>query len=493
MVLTKWFRPVTLLIIVVMIGGVVLAACGPSQGSAGSSQTGSSGQVTIKYWDWWVTQGPTIDNEIKLFEQAHPNIKIEKTTQVYDKYADLVNLAMKGGTPPDVLLVPDSIKLVQQVKQGWYLPLNKWADKTWQSQYPANSFAEASNVFGGKIYTAPYEGQVPFLQLYINTKVFKDAGLVDKDGQVLIPKTWDEVRADAEKITQSSGGKSYGFGFGDQQRFILPRQLAMVQQSGAPGGMDGFDMRTGRYTWASNPAYLDWINFFMGMKQDGSILPNALSMDDETSRVQFADGKFGMLVGGVWIQGGWQKTNPDFKDYAVAPLPYQGPDKASYWYKGPGGQGWAISAKTQHPEEAWLWFQWLNSKEAAERWVKAGQGLRVFPEVNKLEYAPTPQFAQYMKLAEEIKLAPSPGLQHPEMAEVREQTTMPNLQGILEGVYTGQITDAKSALKDLEGRMNAELDRAIKDTQSRGVNLDPKWWVVKDWDITKDYAPAQGN
>jgi len=470
-----------------VVGAILLSSC--SFLGVGANTAGSNGDtVAIEYWDWWVTQGPTIDKEIQLFEQVHPNIKIKKTTQVVDRYPELLQLAIKGNTAPDVFLVPEKPTFIEQVKQGWLLPLNKWATKDWQAQFPPYAFAEGSNVIDGKIYTVPYEGPGPWLQLYINTKVFKDAGLVDAGGNALIPKTWDDVRTFAAKVTKASGGKVYGFGFGDKQKTILPWQLMMVQNSGAPGGNSGLDAREGKYTWASNPVYLDWIQFFMGMKQDGSIIPNAMSMDDEMARAAFADGKFAMLIGGVWNQTGWAQTHPGFKDYAVAQLPYEGPEQASYFYQSPGGTGWAISSQTKHPEEAWLWFEWLNSKEAAVRWVKDGQGLRIYPEANKLEYATTPQFKQFMQIAQtDIRLGPAPNLEHPEMNEVKMRQTLPDIQNILEGIYSGQISDWKGALQDLEARQNAELQQAIKETQARGINVDPKWWVVPDWDITKDY------
>jgi ABC-type glycerol-3-phosphate transport system substrate-binding protein len=494
-VISSKSRPIIAVLSIVAAASLLLSACsgvapsGANATTGGSAGTSGKEQVTLTYWDWWVTQSPTIDSEIELFQQQYPNIKIKKATQVVDKYPELLQLSYKGGNAPDVFLIPEKPNFVDQVKQGWFLPLNKWATTEWQSQYPEASFAEGSNVVDGKIYSAPYEGAAPWLQLYVNTKVFKDAGLVDGSGNVVLPKNWDDVRADAKTISKSSGGKVYGFGFGDKQKFSLPWQMMMVQNSGAPGGTSGLDTRTGLSTWASNPAYAQWINFFMGMKDDGSIVPNAMSMDDEMARAAFADGKFGMIVGGVWNQAGWAKTNPDFKDYTLTQLPYGGEAQSSYFYRTPGGYGWAVSAQTKHPEEAWLWFNWLNSKPASERWVKAGQGVRVYPDVNEPDYAPTPQFAEFLKLAQtDVRLAPAPGQQHPAMNDVKTQPTKPDIQDILEGVYTGQITDVKSALKDLESRENAQLQLAIKDAQSRGVKVDAGWWKVADWDITRDYT-----
>ncbi len=455
-----------------------------------STPSGTSSQpVTIAHWDWWVTQGPTIDNEIKLFHEKYPNVTVQKTTQVVDQYPNLLQLAMKAGTAPDLFLIPSTPQLVEQVDEGWLKPLNQWATDKWQATFPAESFAEGSNVFQGKIYTAPFDGPAPWLQLYVNDKLFKAAGLVDASGKVEAPRTWSEVRVAAQAITKAGGGNVFGWGFGDKQKTVLPWQLMLCQTSGAPDAQGGFDLRKGSYTWSSNPVFLDWINFFMGMKGEGSIVPEALSIDDETARVYFATGKFAMLIGGVWNQSGWAKTNPDFTDYSVVSLPHLGEKPDSYFYTSPGGVGFGVSNQTKIPDAAWLWFSWLNSKEAATRWVQAGQGLRIFPDANKLEFAKTEPYRQYMQVAlDGVRMAPSPGLLHPTMDQVKPQQTLPDIQGILEGIYTGQIKDWKGALLDLQNRDDAAQAAAIKDAQSRGINVDPAWWRVPDWNLTENYV-----
>ena len=475
---------------------VALSACGqttkPGQeqpSAAAAGVPGTPGTTTIQHWDWWVTQGPTIDSEIKLFQEKNPSVKVVKTTQVTDQYPNLLQLAVKANTAPDVLLIPSTPDLVEQIGQGWLKPLNQWATDKWQATFPANAFAEGSNVFQGKVYSAPYDGPAPWLQLYLNNALFKKAGLVDSSGKPEMPKTWEDVRTMAQTITKAGGGQSFGWGFGDKQKTVLPWQLMMCQMSGTPDAQTSLDLRVGHYTWSSNPVFADWIKFFMGMKSDGSIISDAMSIDDEQSRVQFASGKFAMLIGGVWVQSGWQETNPDFTDYSVAPLPYNGSKPTSYFYTGPGGVGFGLSAQTKQGDAAWQWFDWLNSKDAAVRWVQAGQGLRIFPDANKLEYAKTDPYREYMNVAlTGIRMAPSPGLQHPTMSQVNPQTTLPDIQGILEGVYTGQISDVKGALKDLESRQDTALTAAIKDAQSRGVQVDPSWWVVKNWNLTENYT-----
>src|SRR5262249_36248738 len=109
------------------------------------------------------------------------------------------------------------------------------------------------NTFGGKIYTAPQSGNAPFLQLYVNTKVFKNAGLTNKDGSVKLPRTWDDVGRAADTIVKKSGGSVAGIGFGNSAGTILPFWLdILVRAAGSPGGAvfatGGQDLRTGKYS-----------------------------------------------------------------------------------------------------------------------------------------------------------------------------------------------------------------------------------------------------
>ncbi|GHO95272.1 hypothetical protein KSF_053200 [Reticulibacter mediterranei] len=136
--------------------GGALAACGSGSGAGGSS----SGTITLNYWDYFVSQAPWVDNEIKLFEKAHPNIKIKKTTQLNSSYANLYALAVKSKNTPDVAMIPPQPNFNIQVADGWFLPVDKWAG-TWKAQFPEGTFHEGNNVFNGKTYSAPISGAAP--------------------------------------------------------------------------------------------------------------------------------------------------------------------------------------------------------------------------------------------------------------------------------------------------------------------------------------------
>jgi multiple sugar transport system substrate-binding protein len=64
----------------------------------------------------------------------------------------------------------------------------------------------------------------------------------------------------------------------------------------------------------------------------------------------------------------------------------------------------------------------------------------------------------------------------------------PNFGQVVQGLLTGQISDVKAAMEDLQARSDAELDRAIKAAQDKGAEVSRDDWVFPNWDPTVDYT-----
>jgi ABC-type glycerol-3-phosphate transport system substrate-binding protein len=479
-------------------GAAALAGAGAVGGalsscSSDSDNPGSKAAVTITYWDWYASQAGWVDNEIKLFQQANNGIAVKKTTQVSDKYADLVSLAYRSNNPPDILMVPKNPPLTQQVSQDWLLPVDKWATKSWQSRFPQNSFVEGVDVFDGKVYTAPFAAPAPSLQLYIHHGVFKDAGLTNPDGSVLLPKTWDDVSRAAEAITSKRGGKVSAFGFGNSTNTSLAWWLDLfVRGAGSPGGaavggIDGMDYRVGKWTFGTDRNYLDVINLLMEWKNKGWFYPNSMSINDEQARAFFERGKFGMTIGGVWNQPEWTKHK--FTDYSLVTLPSPSGTPKALFYGPPGGKFVAVSSKSKHADEAWAWFDWLYSPEAGKRWVEQGQGLSVYQENNDPKSVTFAPFAQYVALAGTAVVGPQPTIRNPELTKLELAAVKPDINDVLAGIYTGQIKDVQAALTSLTDRMNQALADGVK---KAGAGASLTDFAFADWDLTKAYTTKPG-
>jgi len=463
--------------------GGLLAAC------SGLATTSTSKNVTIAYWDWWQSQAPWVDNEIKLFQQAHPNITVKKTTQVFADYSNLFGLAEQSNRAPDTFQITFTPDISEQVQQGWLMPLDKWADSAWRSKFPDGTFYEGSNIFSGKLYSAPFTGSAPSFQLYIHNGVFKSAGLVNADGSVKLPKTWDDVGNFAATITQKGGGNVYGLGFGNSTTNVLSWLVdVLVRGAGSPGGSGGIDYRVGKWTQGTDRNYMDVINLLLDWKKKGYIYPDAISTSDEASRALFERGKFGMTIGGVWNQAEWTQHN--FTDYSLTTLIAPQETPQGYFYKTPGGYHIAMSAKTKFPEESWAWLNWYYSPEAGKRWVAMGEDLSIFQQNNDPKIVKFAPFAAYVALAPLAIDGPAPAVRDPQTSHVVQQVVKPGFGDVYVGVYTGQIQDIQGTLSDTAGRYQKSLTDGIAQAVQGGFKVSLDDYIFSDWDITKPYKTA---
>lgn len=478
-------------------GAASLAACGSSGGSG-------SGTVTVQHWDYYVSQSPWLDNEVKLFEAAHPTIKVKRIINSSTTYDQLFNLAVKSNKQPDVFIVTGTATPYnKQMQQGWWLPVDKWINDSWKNRFPAGTFYEGNNMYNGHTYTAPLGGNGVFQQLYLHTGIFKAAGLTNSDGTIKVPQTWDDVTNFADIITKKGNGQYYGLGFGAGGGGSVTNWVdVFIRAAGVPGGAfgqtggfwyDGFDYRVGKYAFSTDRNWEDFINLFLEWKQRGYFYPNAMSITDETARAYFEQGKFGMIVGGVWNQPEW--TTHGFTDYSLTTLIGPTTTRKGFYYHTPGGQEFAISAKTKYPEESWQWFSWLYSDAALQRWVQTyNEDLAAVTSLNdpsKIKFKP---FAQYVADSPLNLAYPNPNVRNPETSKVVFNVISPNLNDTIVGIWSGQLGNMKSALSDLEGRANAAIQKAISQAQANGTKVSMNDYTYPDWDITKPYItkPGQG-
>ena len=460
--------------------GPILAACG--------APGGATGRVTIDSWDWWVSQSPWVEHELKRFEQAHGDIHVKRTVNATSSYDKLFTLAERSNGAPDVFMITTTtVPLNEQVAKGWLLPLDRWANSSWRRRFPPYSFVEGINMFGGKVYSAPLTRPAPWLQLYINNKVFKDAGLTNADGSVKVPKTWDDVTRSAEVITKKGNGNTYGLGFGNGSFPILPWWVEVfVRAAGSPGGSTGPDLRTGKYTFGSDRNYLDFAELLMTWNRKGYFFPSSVSISDEIARAYFERGKFGMTIGGVWNQAEW--TQHGFTDYTLTTLVGPTETRAGYFYSSPGGTLMGVSSQAKHPDQAWAWFDWFYSVDAGKSWVQQyNEDLSVHPQNNdphKIHFRP---FAEYVALESLAIPGPGASIRNPAQAYVVVNPVQPDLGTILTGIYTGQIKGVQAAFMDLDGRLQSALEQGVKQAQQQGHKVSLDDYVFTGWDITKPY------
>ena len=463
-----------------------------------------SAQTTVQYWDYWVTQGPAIDEIIATFEEQNPDITIEKNTIGGGPYIESLNLAMQSDSGPDVFVLPNPngdilAGFLEYANQGYLYNLSQFGDADAFMQgfpNPETNFVEGSNMIGGNLYTAPFMGpDKPWLQLYVNTDLYTEAGLVDDSGNPALPTTWEAFIANSRTIAEQTD--AYGTAFSVQQPWAAGWWYRACNYSGVPydSALAGFDYRTGEFTFASNECYKTVLNDLVTMADEELIHPASLSLsiDDEGARALFAEGAFAHLVAGEWVIAGWEQTHPDFESYTATHLPFPGGEPESYFGATVGGQWFAVNADTDAPDAAWEFYKFLHSPEAGAIWARNGNGLVLNTPQPYDEFATNAAFEYIFSSTDLVRTLPEPTIRTPALASVQQTLIGPAPDDVLVGVLSGQIDDVDAALADLDTRKLQALETGVADAQAAGLEVSMDDYLFPDWNPAEDFVTEPAN
>ncbi len=451
-------------------------------------------RIVVTHWDLFVTQEPALSAAIAQFESEHPNISIERSVQ--SELEELLPLAFESGNAGDVVWLPQNTSFNNLAKSGWLLDISQFEDlEDLQDRYPQPelTIAEGGNMIDGVLYSMPFEAPLPWLQMYVNTGMYREAGIVNDDGSVDLPETWDDVIENSRIIKENLG--QYGYGFGGADTWAFGWQWWMCQLNGTAYSFRGFgwNHQTGEFDSAERPCYTDLIEGLLTMRDEELIPPNAMSLTDEQARAMFATNEIAHIQGGTWIIPGWAQTHPDFTDYSAVPLPIVNTDgPRTGFYANRGGRMWGMNANlVDDPakmEAAWEWFKFLHSPDFARLWTESGSGLSLLTPGDPAQYGTTPAMSAFLSMGNLVVAQPPIDVRNPDTVQIQPTLIGPNEVDILIGLYTGELTDIQAALADLDQRNAEALLLAIEDANAAGYSVELEDFVVPDWDATESYT-----
>lgn len=220
--------------------------------SVGAVAGAKAQTVEIEYWQYVFDARVKAMNElIKRFEAANPNIKVKQTTFPYADYQTKIAAAMPAGQGPDVV----------QLFYGW---LDNFVGAKFIQPLPRDAFPPAAiekdfypivsaMKRNGEYYALPTA--VRSLALFYNKKLFQEAGLDPNTP----PKTVDELLDMAKKTTKRDGaGNMLSAGITldfPGQDYHWWRETLLRQNGGAPYSDDN---KTVTYNSEAGAKALNW-------------------------------------------------------------------------------------------------------------------------------------------------------------------------------------------------------------------------------------------
>ena len=310
------------------------------------------------------------------------------------------------------------------------------------------------NAFDGKTYRLDREATIAGLAY--NKDLFKKAGIVDENGEAKAPKTISELREAAKKITELGGGV-YGFAFplkfGTYYTIDMPTANSFSITN--PAVKIDLDNLTVSYS-----GYKDKFQWILDMKEDGSIFPGAVTLDNDTARAYFSAGTIGMIPAISWDVGVYTTQFPAECDWDVCQFPLI--DGKGLYQNGHSISGGLAVSKNAVKDEKTAAatmevYKFIYSLDT--RTTLFEQGIEMSCKSDVLETADTSKtdprhlkFASF--LPEEIK-------RYPSQSYVLEGE---NWDVLFQKVWMGDIT-LDEAIKDIETRATAGL----RDSVSKGI------------------------
>ena len=291
-----------------------------------------------------------LKRQIAEFTAANPDISVNVVSVPYDTAFEKVMVMFKSGQIPDVIELADRWGgLFVRGKQ--LEPLDPWLSKTPELKTLQPRALELGRVGTDRVYELPYG----FLlrAVYYNKKMLQDAGVEP-------PKTFDEFTKVAAAVTEKLPGK-YGYCMRAGRGAGVDWGLWPMNY----GGTGAFFDAEGNSNYAT-PGFQAGMQKLVDLYQKGYAPKESISWGYADSVAGFASGTCAMLDQDPDALVGIRDKMAE-KDFGVIPLPVGSNGTA---YPLLGYFNWAMTAHSEHKDDAWKLIAFLMAPKQNLEWAK---------------------------------------------------------------------------------------------------------------------------
>lgn len=313
--------------------------------------------VNISYLTHWPPE--TVDllqAAITKYEADNPGVKIEVRAVPFGNLLSTLRSQASSPSGPTITGIYE-LWLPELVQSGIadVAPADHTADV--KANWPAGLVGSVS--VAGKVYGYPNE--VNLYALNYNKRLFAEAGIANP------PTTWDELVADAEKLTKRQGNTITQQGFGLINSWpagVVHPWLSLVYSNGG-------QLLDGKKAALDSDATKAVTELYHRLIFDSKVTDPAMGTANASTTgpylQNFANGQTAMIIMANWWQSALKDSMGDaFSDIATAPIPVgpngDGPHPVSY--------AWLTMVNSKASDDqraaAWAFLKWLDGPESGE-------------------------------------------------------------------------------------------------------------------------------
>ncbi|MET4060750.1 multiple sugar transport system substrate-binding protein [Arthrobacter sp. UYP6] len=341
---------------------LTLAACGSS-----GSDSANDGTVELTF-TWWGAdaRAQLTEQVINKFEDQNPGITIKGDWGGWEGYWDKLAISTAGGDAPDVIQMDET-------RIAAYGEREALLDLTTQPEILDLSEMESAVLQTGEVkdILAGVPVGVGIFSVGVNPEILKQAGLQVPDDTTW---TWEEMFDMAAQVSETLGGQGiYGFDFFGTQTAELG---AFARQQGE----EVFPRED--ETPVSAQTLENYFETALQLMETGAT-PSASAQAESTGTLE--DSLFGTNKSAFHLQFHTQIqafVDASGSDLLLLRLPAQKEGEPANMVN-KASMYWSISSRTEHPEEAAKFVDFLVNDEDAAAILKVERGVPAIPAIQE--------------------------------------------------------------------------------------------------------------
>jgi len=461
------------------------AAIGLSACSAGDEKTAEGKSTMVQ---WWSTSQPDIELNKKLVADQKAELGGASVDVRYigiDQYAQSLQLAKQSGQLPDLVSAGNlGMPLAQLIASGWLQPMDLSEEA--QESLKTVPLFEGIHKFDGKLYTFPIHGAFYTAIPWFHTDPLTQVGLDPKSP----PATYDEFRAVCTKIKRKFGSRPAGVLLALKGAGRNGSQADQLAQAAGFDGMDGQLFKTGEFAFHTDP-YINAIEFQKALFDDG-LATGGVTLDVKQGQARWAGGESVFYWDGPYIPGNVNRDYPKLKGrYGVGTMLVPDASRKVTCYVEPAVGNYWIPQGAKNPEVANKIASLLASADYLARQVEVTGDPPPAPWVMESVDAEAVILQDIKNIQESCFLAPVPAIKNaPGVSAVYTQLkpVQPDLGTLIQGYFSGDVSNLRAALKKLSDESAKALETAIKAATAKGAKVSMDDFVFPNWKSQANYT-----